>query len=123
MKQYQQRNEISIFFCGEVFEDDGLRTEPCGIPALGLIWLDMKPFMLTCIKRQTSKSKNQRVTLVERLSMNISYLSSLCQTLLTAFYISRKVTTTWYSLLKFSVKDWDMLNTWSSVDFDSLSVT
>ena len=39
----------------------GLKTEPCGTHALGLIWLDRKLFTLTCITRPTKKSESQRV--------------------------------------------------------------
>ena len=31
----------------KIRKSNGLRTEPCGTPALGLIWLDKNPFTLT----------------------------------------------------------------------------
>ena len=73
-------------------------------PALGLIWLDRRPFMLTCITQTTKKSESQRVILVGRSSWKISYLSPLCQTLSNAF------STTCSPLLKLSMMDWDSLN-------------
>ena len=42
------------------------RTEPCGTPALGLIWPEKELFTLTGMSRPTRKSESQRVILVER---------------------------------------------------------
>ena len=121
--QYHQRTGRENFVCGVVWKivdvirkSNGLRTEPCGTPALGFIWLDMNPFTLTCIRRPTKKSKSQRVILVGRSNWNILYLSALCQTLPNAFSMSRKTATTCSPLLKLSMMDWDSLNRWSSVD-------
>ena len=69
---------------------NGLKTEPCGTPALEFIWLDKKPFTFTCITRPTKKSESQRVILVERSNWNILYLSPLCQTLSNAFFDVKK---------------------------------
>ena len=71
-------------------------SEPCGTPALGLIWLNKKPFTLTCITQITRKCESQLVILVGRSSMNILYLSPLCQTLL-------KASSTCSPLLKLSI--------------------
>ena len=95
---------------------NGLRTEPCGTPALGLIRLEKKLFTLTCMIRPTRKSKSQSVFLVGRSNRNILYLSPLCQILSKAFSTSRKVATTCSPLLKLSMMDWDNLKRWSSVD-------
>ena len=97
-------------------KSNGLRTEPCGTPALGFIWLDKKPFTLTCITQPTKKSESQHVILVGRFNWNTLYLSPLCQTLSNAFSTSRKAATTCSSLLKLSLMDWDSLNRWSLVD-------
>ena len=97
-------------------ESNGLRTEPCGTPALGLIWLEKKLFTLTCISRPTRKSESQRVILVGRSSWKILYQSPLCQTLSKAFSTSRKAATTCSPLSKLSIIDWDSLKRWSSVD-------
>ena len=91
-------------------------TEPCGTPALGFIWLDKKPFTLTCITWPTRESESQHVILVGRSNWNILYLSPLCQTLSSAFLTSRKAATTCSPLLKLSMMAWDSLNRWSSVD-------
>ena len=96
-------------------ESNGLRTEPCGTPALGLIWLDKKLFTLTCMSRPTRKSESQRVILVERSNWEILYLNPLCHTLSKAFSTSRKAATTCSPLLKLSMMDWDSLKRWSSV--------
>ena len=85
-------------------------------PALGLIWLDKKPFTSTFITRTTKKSESQRVILVGRSNWNILHLSPLFQTLSNAFSTSRKSATTCHPLLKISMMDWDSLNRWSSVD-------
>ena len=65
--------------CWEVIdvnqETNGLRTEPCGAPALGFIRLDKKLFTLTCMSRPTKTSENQRVILVGRSNWKILYLS------------------------------------------------
>ena len=98
-------------------KSNGLRTEPCGTPALGFIWLDKKPCTLTCITRPTKTSESQWVILVGRSNWNILYVSPLCQTLSNAFSTSRKAATTCSPLLKPSMMDWDSLNRWSSVDF------
>ena len=95
---------------------DGLRTEPCGTPALGFIWLHKKQFTSTCITRPPKMSESQRVTLVGRSNWNILYLSPLCQTLSNAFSTSRKAAATCSPLLKLCMIDWDSLNRWSSVD-------
>ena len=81
-------------------------TEPYGTSALGFIWLDKKPFTLTCITRPTKKSESQLVILVGRSNWNILYLSPLCQTLSNAFSASRKAVTTCSPLLKLSMMDW-----------------
>ena len=90
--QYHQRTGIESFVCGAVLEvvdvnqeSNGLRTEPCGTPALGLIWVEKKMLTLTCIIWPSRKSESQRVILVGRSSWNILYLSPLCQTLSKAF--------------------------------------
>ena len=80
-------------------ESNGLRTEPCGTPALGLIWLDKKLFTLTCMTRTTRKSESQRVILVGRSDWKILNLSPLCQTLSEAFSTSRKAASTCSPLL------------------------
>ena len=71
----------------------------------GLIWLDRKSFMLTCMSRPIRKSESQRVILVGRSNWKILYLSSLCQTLSKAFLTSRKAATTCFPLLKLSMMD------------------
>ena len=90
-------------------KSNGLRTEPCGTPALGSIWLGRKPFTLTCITRPTRKQESQCVILVGRYNWNILYLSPLCQTLSKAFSTSRKVATTCSPLLTLSMIDWGSL--------------
>ena len=75
-------------------KSNGLSTEPCGTPAMGLILSERKPFTLTWIIRPTRKSESQRVILVGRSSIKILYLSPLCQTLSKAFSTSRKAATT-----------------------------
>ena len=52
--QYHQRTGKVSFVCGVVVgvidanqESNGLSTEPCGTPALGLIWLERELFTLT----------------------------------------------------------------------------
>ena len=72
---------------------------------------------LTCITRPTKKSESQRVMLVGRSNWNILYLSSLCQTLSSAFLASRKAAATCSPLLKLSMMDWDSINRWSSNSF------
>ena len=47
-------------------KSNGLRTEPCGTTATGLILLERKPFTLICITQPTRKSESQRVILVGR---------------------------------------------------------
>ena len=74
-------------------ESNGLRTEPCSTPSLGLIWLDKKLFTSTCMSRPTRKSESQLVILVERSNWKILNLSPLCQTLSKAFSTSRKAAT------------------------------
>ena len=110
--------------CWEVIDinqkSNGLSTQPCGTPALALIWLGKKPFTLTCIARPTKKSESQRVIFVVRSNWNILYLSPLCQTLSNAFSTSRKVATMCSPLLKLSIMDWDNLKRWSSVDLGFL---
>ena len=59
-------------------KSNGLRTEPCGTPAKGLILSERKPFTLTWIIWPTRKSESQHVSLVGRSSMKILYLSPLC---------------------------------------------
>ena len=89
---------------------NGLRTEPCGTPARGLILSERKPFTLTWITLPTRKSESQRhFILVGRSSMKILYLSPLCQTLSKAFSTSRKAATTCSPLLKLSITDWESL--------------
>ena len=123
--QYPQRTERKNLFVVRSWEivdvshkSNGLRTEPCGTPALGFIWLDKKPFTLTCITRPTKKSESQRVILVRRSNWNILCLSPLCQALSNAFSTSGKAATPCSPLLKVSMMDWDWdsLNRWSSVD-------
>ena len=97
-------------------ESNGLRTEPCGTPALGFIWLEKKLFALTCMIPPTRKSESRRVILVGRSNWNILCLSPLCKTLSKAFSTSRKAATTCSPLLKLSMMNWDSLNRWSSVD-------
>ena len=97
-------------------ESKGLSTEPCGTPALGFIWLEKKPFMLTCVIWPTRKPESQDVILVGRSNWKILYLMPLCQTLSNAFSTSRKAATTSSPLLKLSMMGWDSLNRWSSVD-------
>ena len=94
----------------------GLRTQPCGTPAMALIWSERKPFTLTWITRPTRKSESHRVILVGMSSMNILYLSPLCQTLSKAFSTWRKAATTCSPLLKLSITDWESLKRWSSVE-------
>ena len=103
-------------------KNNGLRTEPSGTAASEFIWLDKKPFTLTCITRPTKKSESQCVILVERSNWNILYLSLLCQTLSNAFSMSRKAATTCSPLLKLSMMDWDSLNRWSLVDLAPLKL-
>ena len=90
-------------------KSNGLRTEPCGTPAMGLILSERKPFTLTWITLPTKKSESQRVILVGRSSIKILYLSPLCQTLSKAFSTSRKADTTCSPLLKLSITDWESL--------------
>ena len=97
-------------------KSNGLRTEPCGTPAKGLILSERKPFTLTWIMRPTRKLESQRVILVGRSSMKILYLSPLCQTLSKAFSTSRRAANTSSPLLKLSITDWESLRRWSSVD-------
>ena len=52
IEQCHQRIGILSFVFGEVLvshirESNGLRTEPCGTPAMGLILSERKPFTLT----------------------------------------------------------------------------
>ena len=54
--------------------------------------------------------------LMGRSSINILYLSPLCQTLSKAFLTSRKAATACFPLLKLSMMDWDSLSRWPSVD-------
>ena len=96
-------------------ESNGLRTEPCGTPAFGLIWVENKLSTLTCMIRPTRKSESQRAILLGKSSWNILYLSPLCQTLSKAFSTSRKTATTCSPQLKLSMTDWDSLKRWSSV--------
>ena len=93
-------------------KSNGLRTEPCGTPGMGLILSERKPFTLTWLSRTTRKSESQHVTLVGRSSMKILYLSPLCQTLSKAFSTSRKAATTRSSLLKLSITDRKSLKRW-----------
>ena len=65
--------------------------------------------MLTCMMRPTRKTESQHVILVGRSNWNILYLSPLCQTLSKAFSTSRKAATTFSSLLKLFIMDWDNL--------------
>ena len=75
-------------------ESNGLKTEPCGTPVLGLIWLDKKLFTLTCMSQPSRKSESQHVILVGRSNRKILNLSPLCQTLSKALSMSRKAGTT-----------------------------
>ena len=98
-------------------ESNGLRTEPCGTPALWFFGLiGNHSFKLTCITRPTEKSESQCVILVGKSNWNILYLSPLCQTLSKAFSTSRKAATTCSPLLKLSMMDWNNLKRWSLVD-------
>ena len=99
-----------------IIKSNGLRTEPCGTPTMGLILSERKPFTLTWITQPTRKSESQCVILVGRSSIKILYLSPLCQTLSKAFSTSRKAATTCSPLLKLSITDWKSLKRWSSVD-------
>ena len=74
-------------------KSNGLRAEPCGAPAMGLILSEREPFALTWITRPTRKLESQCVILVGRSSMKILFLSPLCQTLSKAFSTSRKAAT------------------------------
>ena len=97
-------------------KSNGLRTEPCGTPAIGLILSKRQPFTLTWITWPTRKSESQRVILVGRSSMKILYPSPLCQTLSKVFSTSRKAATTFSPLLKLSITERENLKRWSSVD-------
>ena len=70
---------------------------------MGLILSETKAFTLSWITWPTRKSESQRVILVGRSSIKILYLSPLCQTLSTAFSMSRKAATTCSPLLKLSM--------------------
>ena len=81
-------------------ESNGLRTEPCGTPALGLIWLDKKLFTLTCMSLPTQNSESQHVILVGRSNWKILNLSPLCQTLSKAFFDVKKSSYYMFSSVK-----------------------
>ena len=93
----------------QIRKNNKLRTDPCGTPALGLIWPEKKPFMVTCMIRPTRKSESQHVILVGRSNWNILYLNPLCQTLSKALSMSRKAATTYSPLLKLYMMDWNSL--------------
>ena len=58
-------------------KSNGSGLNPVETPTLGFIWLDKKPFTLTCITQPTKKSESQRAILVGRCNWNILYLSPL----------------------------------------------
>ena len=101
-------------------KSNGLTTEPCVTPAMGLILSDKKPSKLTWITRPTRISDSQCGILMERSSTKILYQSSLHLTLSKAFSMSKNGANTCSLLLKLSVTDWESAKRWSSVNLACL---
>ena len=81
-------------------ESNGLRTEPCGTPTLGLIWLDKKLFTLTCMSQPTRKSESQRVILVGRSNWKILKLESTVPNIVKSFFDVKKSSYYMFSSVK-----------------------
>ena len=71
-------------------KSNGLRTEPCGTPALRLISVEEKLLMLTCMIWPTRKSESQRVILVGRSSLEYFIPESIVPNIVKSFFDVKK---------------------------------